>query len=141
MVLGPKVPASRPLMTPSLDPIGVGADDVLPMNLARAFLVSLIAVSVAMVPLAGGMARAEADRMSATAMPSDCCPHGKPCEKKTSDDCGSMAGCALKCFNFSGALALGVVVRPVPAADLAPVLASLIFHSNSTVPLLPPPRV
>jgi hypothetical protein len=70
----------------------------------------------------------------------DCCPNGKPCEKKT-DGCGSMAGCALKCFNFSGAVVSGVVIKPAPAADLEPVLASLGLPSHPTTPPSPPPRV
>jgi hypothetical protein len=74
------------------------------------------------------------------AQQADCCPNGKQCEKKT-DGCGSMAGCALKCFNFSGAVVSGTVVKPAPAAELAAVLASLILPSNPTAPPLPPPRV
>jgi hypothetical protein len=110
------------------------------MDIVRVILVALVAFSVTVVPLAGGMALSMPHGMSLAAQQADCCPHGKPCEKKT-DGCGSMAGCALKCFNFSGAIASRAVVKPAPAADLAPVLASLSFHSNPTAPPLPPPRV
>jgi hypothetical protein len=110
------------------------------MDRFRVILVALVAFSVAVLPLAGGMAFAMPHHAALAAQQADCCPHGKPCEKKT-NDCGSMAGCALKCFNFSGAMVSGAVVRPALAADVEPVLASLSFHSNSTAPPLPPPRV
>ena len=110
------------------------------MNIGRALLVGLVAFSVAVLPLAGGMAFAMLHDDSLGAQQTDCCPHGKPCEKKT-DGCGSMAGCALKCFNFSGAMVLGAVVEPAPAAGITPVPARLAFPSNPTAPPLPPPRV
>jgi hypothetical protein len=111
------------------------------MSTFRAILIALIATSVAMLPVAGGMARAAATGISLSAMPADCCPHAKPCEKKSSDDCASMAGCALKCFNFFGTMAPSAVVRLTPAADLAPMLVNLRFDSNPTAPPPPPPRV
>lgn len=109
------------------------------MDKVQAILVALVAFSVALVPLSGGMAFSMPHGAFA-AQQADCCPHGKPCEKKT-DGCGSMAGCALKCFNFSGAVVSGVVVKPAPAANLEPVLASLGLPSHPTTPPSPPPRV
>jgi len=108
------------------------------MSIGRPLLIALIALAVALLPMAGGMALAMPHDASLTGH-ADCCPHGKPCEKKT-DDCGSMAGCALKCFSFSGAMVSDAVVKPSPTADIAPVLDSLSFQSNRTAPLLPPPR-
>lgn len=110
------------------------------MDKIRVILVVLIAFSVASVPLAGGMAFSMTHGVAFAAQQADCCPNGKPCEKKT-DGCGSMASCALKCFNFSGAMVSGAIVKSDPAAELAPVLASLILTSNPTAPPLPPPRV
>jgi len=94
-----------------------------------------------MLPVEGGMVRAEAAGMSATGMPLDCCPHTKACEKKTADDCGSNAGCALKCFNFSGITVSSVVAKLNWETKVNAALASLILRSNPTAPPLPPPRV
>jgi hypothetical protein len=111
------------------------------MSTFRAILVAVVALAVAVLPVEGGMVRAEAAGMSATAMPSDCCPHTKPCEKKTADDCGSTAGCALKCFNFSGISVSGVVAKLNAVATVHPALAGVSSRSNPTAPPLPPPRV
>jgi hypothetical protein len=109
------------------------------MSIGRNILVTLVAVSVAILPLAGAMVRAEPARMSMAGMTSDCCPHSKPCDKK--NDCGSVAGCSLKCSNFSGLMVSAAVAPLNLAADLAPVFARLSFHSNPFAPPLPPPRV
>jgi hypothetical protein len=111
------------------------------MSIGRTILVALVAFSVAMLPVAGAMARGVSPATSLTTAEDDCCPHGKPCEKKTSDDCGSVAGCALKCFNFFGTMVSGVTVRPTLPAEIEPWLASLGVLRNSTAPPLPPPRV
>ena len=111
------------------------------MCIGRAILVALIALSVAMLPVAGNVARAMSPEAAFNTVHADCCPHGKPCDKRTTNDCGSMAGCALKCFSFFGAMVSGVNVGHGAAADLAPVLASLGFRSNPMAPPLPPPRV
>lgn len=110
------------------------------MSIGRTILVALVAFSVAVLPVAGGMARAMTPDASLTSPQADCCPHGKPCDKRT-DDCGSMAGCALKCFNFFGAMVSDIIVRPTLAAEIEPVLASLTVLRNPTAPPLPPPRV
>ncbi len=74
------------------------------MSTRRPILIAVIALAVALLPMAGGMALAMQHDASLTACQADCCPNGKPCEKKT-DGCGSMAGCVLKCFNLTGAVA------------------------------------
>ena len=66
------------------------------MSFVRAIFVALITLSVAALPVASGMARAAMTLNASIAAPkTECCPHHQPCEKKT-NDCGSMAGCALK---------------------------------------------
>src|SRR4029079_10939325 len=81
------------------------------MSIFRRILVSLVAMALAMLPLAGGFAHANgAPIMSLTSVPVDCCPDGQPCEKAM-HDCGSLAGCLLKCSSLSGAL-----VAPFPMA-------------------------
>ena len=73
------------------------------MSTRRPILIALIALAVALLPMAGGMAVAT-PHAAFTAPQADCCPNGKPCEKKT-NGCGSVAGCVLKCFNLTGAVA------------------------------------
>ena len=111
------------------------------MNIGRTIVVVLVALSVALLPVAGGSVLALSLEKSLQTNMLDCCPHGKPCEKKPGNGCGSMAGCALTCFDFSGTMVSGIVARPVPAADIEPVLISLSVHLNPTAPPLPPPRV
>jgi hypothetical protein len=112
------------------------------MSIVRAILVAFVALSVAMLPVAGGLARAMSPETSLSVVQADCCPPGKPCEKtKAPGDCGSMTGCVLKCFNFSVAIVSGVVVKPVPTSAIEPVLASLIVDSHPAAPPFPPPRV
>jgi hypothetical protein len=110
------------------------------MILARGFLVFTVAISVAMLPLAGGMARAQAIGSFMSGMHSDCCPHGKACEKNEMDDCASMAGCALKCFNYFASV-FQMVLKPAHVGGPGPTLADLSFPSDTIAPPLPPPRV
>jgi hypothetical protein len=111
------------------------------MSLVRTIVVALVALSVAMLPVAGGMARAAMSHdMTLSAGEGDCCPHHQPCEKEV-DDCGSMAGCALKCFNFSGALTATVVFTLTPSVLEKFALTVPGVPSPSDNPPLPPPRV
>jgi len=90
--------------------------------------------------VAGGMALAMPHDSSFTAAQADCCPNGKPCEKKT-DGCGSVAGCALKCFSLIGAVAAPFAAVLRPSALEKPALMTQAFRSPAENPLLPPPRV
>ena len=113
------------------------------MALVRTIFVVVVALSVAALPVAGGMARAAMSHgmtLAAGAGDSDCCHEGQPCKKKT-DDCGSMAGCALKCFNYSAALTAPHAVQLIfssleKSAFIVPGVPSPSDH-----PPLPPPRV
>ena len=111
------------------------------MRPVRAIFVALIALSVAALPVASGMARAAmTHQMTLVTGLIDCCHEGKPCQKKT-DDCGSMAGCALKCFNYSAAVTAPHAVQLTfssleKAAFIVPGIPS-----PSDNPPLPPPRV
>jgi hypothetical protein len=111
------------------------------MTPVRALFVAVVALSVAALPVASGMARAAMTHDASLAAPqTDCCPHHEPCEKKT-NDCGSVAGCALKCFNLTGIIVSGAVSKPNAEALARPALLSLGLNSNPTAPPLPPPRV
>lgn len=113
------------------------------MELGRILLAFLIALSVAMLPVAGGvgavMKSNETTEMAAME-DMDCCPHKtNPCDKAV-DGCSSMAVCALKCFSFSGTLS-SPVVFPSHVAQLNPVFGTNPFNSQTESPPFRPPRV
>ena len=112
----------------------------LSMSIVRTILIALTALAIALLPMAGGMALAMPHDASFTAPQADCCPNGKPCEKKT-DGCGSMAGCVLKCFNLTGAVAAHVAAALTPSASEKPELLTQASPSLAENPPLPPPRV
>jgi hypothetical protein len=120
--------------------VGFQAHNVeLSMSTRRPILIAIIALAVALLPMAGGIALAT-PHASFTAPQADCCPNGKPCEKKT-DGCGSVAGCVLKCFNLTGAVAAHVAAALTPSASEKPELLMQAFPSPAENPPLPPPRV
>jgi hypothetical protein len=110
------------------------------MKTFRAILVALVAMSVAMLPLPGGMLTTNVAAASVTAAPPDCCAHGKPCNKGP-NDCGSVAGCALKCFSLSTAVLTTTSATPKPSAQEQMAVTIQTFVSASDNPPLPPPRV
>jgi hypothetical protein len=110
------------------------------MSIGRSILVVLVALAVALLPLAGGMALSMPHDASLMAGPSDCCPNDKPCEKKT-DGCGSVSGCVLKCFNLTGVLAVPLAIALTPLTLDKPALVAQPFRSPTVNPPLPPPRV
>lgn len=112
----------------------------LSMSTGRPILIALIALAVALMPMAGGMALAMPHDASFTAAPSDCCPNGKPCEKKT-DGCGSVAACVLKCCGLTSAIAAPIAVSLTASAAEKPAFALQSFRSPAENPPQPPPRV
>jgi hypothetical protein len=110
------------------------------MSTRRPILIAVIALAVALLPMAGGMALAMPHDASSTAPQADCCPSGKPCEKKT-DGCGSMAGCVLKCFNLTVAVAAPFAVSLTLSGLEKPSFDLQGFRSPAENPPLPPPRV
>lgn len=104
------------------------------MDVLRAILVALIAVSVAMVPATGGAAVStkpvEMSMSNHAEVP--CCPP---------DDCKDQIICGLKCFNFVGAVACAVVVMlPYLAAEAPPSFVHHALHTHvSSPPTHPPP--
>jgi hypothetical protein len=111
------------------------------MSIFRAILVSFVALAVAMLPVAGGFVDANAAAgMSLSAAPADCCPEGQPCEK-TMPDCGSMAGCMLKCPGVSGAVVAPFAMALTVSATERPPFAVQRVLAPSENPALPPPRV
>jgi hypothetical protein len=114
------------------------------MIFARTILALVIALSVAMLPTAGGAASKskaqEATEISASEPMHDCCPpDANPCDK-AAGDCASMALCALKYLSLS-ATSSSVLIFPPVLAIIAPPFASNPFHSQTASPPFRPPRV
>ena len=110
------------------------------MTLVRTIFVAVVALSVAALPITSGMARAAMTHEASLGAPqTECCPHHEPCEKKT-NDCGSAAGCAAKCFNFSGTVATPFVVAVNRSALEKTALIVPGLRSSMDNPPLPPPR-
>ena len=110
------------------------------MSIRRIFVTLLVALSVVMLPIGGSFAIASA---TATVSMTDCCEHhSTPCDKtnKAMDDCCSMAACAIKCFNFTGADVSGVALLPIVSA-VGILRESLTLRSQSGTPPLHPPQV
>jgi len=112
------------------------------MNVGRTTLALLIAISVAMLPVAAGINIA-AKSMGMTEMADmaamedmDCCPH----KAKTCDDCSSMATCPLMCFGLFAKSASNIIF-PSVVASVNPLSGANAFHSQKGSPPFRPPRV
>jgi len=111
------------------------------MRLVRAILIALMALSVAMPPMAMAKAHVPSPDGVLAATQSDCCPKMNHCDKQVQGDCAKLAGCALKCASPS-ALNLtpsGIALRPSPGHEAT--LVSDNANSRSPNPPSPPPRV
>jgi hypothetical protein len=116
------------------------------MRINRTIVAVLVALAVATLPTATGFASGATTAMEISASPAmpDCdhhhhnAPGGKT--QKSMDDCASLAGCALKCFNFTGTILAGIAYSSSASAALKPVHASNIFASQMGSPPFRPPR-
>ena len=114
----------------------------MPMRIGRTILAIITALSVAILPAAGGVglsskSPAQEDMSMTTEDMHDCCPHkANPCDK--ADDCGTMATCALKCFSFAGTPS-SIFVFPSTFAKMTMSFAVNPFSSQTgTAPFRPP---
>lgn len=107
------------------------------MNPGRIVLALLIALSVALLPAAGGAVAAS----SPVAIEhSDCCPSADtPCDKAM-DGCASMAPCALKCFSLT-ATPLTAMAVPAPVRAVLPMRVAEHPDPQRGVPPFRPPRI
>ena len=117
------------------------------MRIGRTIVAVLVALAVAMLPAATGFASGAMTAMEIAASPAmpDCghnhhnnAPGGET--QKSMDDCASMAGCALKCFNFTGTILASIAYSSSASAALKPIHASNIFASLMGSPPFRPPR-
>ena len=113
------------------------------MRLGRIIVALLLAVSVAVLPLADGAAAAlKSANFSAAEPTHDCCDQGSRCDEtsKSVNDCASMAACAVKCFNYAGTVLPHVVVVRI-GSSVHPVRDSALVVSQIGSPPFRPPRV
>jgi len=115
------------------------------MRIGRTLLAIVIALSVAMLPAASGFA-AGSKTMAvsvAEAMPDCGHHHHAPIDKteKRTNDCASMAGCALKCFNFTGITFAGIAFASPAGAALDPIRVSDDIPARMDGLPFRPPRV
>ena len=112
------------------------------MRLGRTIVALLVALSVAIIPLAGG-ARAVLDSVEFSAVEPihDCCDHGSPCDEaaKAVNDCASVAACAVKCFNYAVTVLPNVVVVR-RGSSLDPIRDSGLVVAQIGNPPFRPPR-
>ncbi len=109
----------------------------------------LIALSVVMLPAAGGAAfklksqdgtEQVGVEMSAVEPMDDCCPHAaNPCGQAM-DGCGSMATCSLSCSSIAGGVSSPLIYSLTLATTL-PLFDSGGFRSQTSSPPFRPPRV
>ena len=103
------------------------------MVVARIILVAVIAVSVAMVPVVGGVA------VLSQSMQASMSDHGGMSCNKATDDCKNFAGCALKCFNFPGAIDSELVLIPRALAIEPSFIEKAARPHPGSPPTRPPP--
>jgi hypothetical protein len=120
------------------------------MKVVRTIFALLIALSVAMLPVARGVA-AVAKSTDMTHMATmgdsdtvamddtDCCPH-QPNHGDKMDKSACMAACALQCFTLGSATA-STIIFPSHQARLSPALVTNPFNSQTGSPPFRPPRV
>jgi|SRR5262245_61914631 len=110
------------------------------MAFARTILALVTALSVAVLPAVGGAvvdAKPYDAEMIAAGSNDHCCP-GDRCDK-AAHECGSMATCALHCFNFVSGQS-SPLVYPGSVRHVVPILESVGFCTQAASPPFRPPR-
>ena len=110
------------------------------MAFARTILALVTALSVAVLPAAGGAVvngKSFDAEMIAAGSTDDCCPDNR-CDK-AAHECCSMATCALHCFNFVDDQSLPLVY-PQRVRLVVLMLESFDFCTQSANPPFRPPR-
>jgi hypothetical protein len=115
------------------------------LRIGRIIIAILIGLSVATLPAAAGFA---ANVLTASKMPvsiamPDCNHHHNDPggqTQKTTDNCASMAACALTCFNFTGTVLSGFAYLPPRSTALKPLQTSTHVSSRLSSPPFRPPR-
>src|SRR5262245_45600449 len=110
------------------------------MAFARTILALVTALSVAVLPAAGGAVmngKSYDAEMTAAGSTDDCCPDNR--SDKAPHDCCSMATCALHCFNFVGGQS-SPLIYPRNVGHGVRALKSVGFNAQIVSPPFRPPR-
>lgn len=114
------------------------------LRIGRTIFAVLVGLSVATLPAAVGLASIAPSAAATGVSASDCDHHHHtaPSDKtqKTADDCGCMAACALKCFNFMASGLSAIAFSSPASAVLKPVRTSSNVASRMGSPPFRPPR-
>lgn len=115
------------------------------LRIGRTIFAVLITLSVAVLPAAAGFATGgKIAAVSVSEAVPDCDHHHyslpSDTKQKNADDCASMAGCALKCFNFTELAISGIVFSSPVSAELKPVHRCGDVSSRMGSPPFRPPR-
>ena len=115
------------------------------LRIGRIIIAILISLSVVTLPAAAGFAVnvPTASKMPASVAMPDCSHNKVPSgqTQKTTDNCASMAACALTCFNFTGTALSGFVYLPPSNTALKPARITANVLSRMESPPFRPPRI
>jgi hypothetical protein len=113
------------------------------MRIGRTILAFLVALSLAMLPMAGAFA-VPSDEPTASdvvvASAHDCCDHESMPADYAMKDCQAAAGCTANCFNYYAVLLSGVAI-PTPIGGTESRIQRHPFHPETASPPFRPPRV
>jgi len=121
------------------------------MQLGRAILVYLLALSVVVLPMRGGAAigvksadmsdmATGVDHMSSAMENMECCPHKKaPTDQAIPDCCSWMATCPMNCLGFTAPSSFVIFSSLLGSVPLS--LASSPLRSQTSSPPYRPPRI
>jgi hypothetical protein len=113
------------------------------MRIGRTILTFLVALSLAMAPVAGAFALQKGEPTASNevvASPHDCCDdEGMPADH-VMKECQASAGCTAKCFSFY-AVEFSSATLPSPIGGTKSYFASGPFCSQTGSPPFRPPRI
>lgn len=121
------------------------------MSTLRAITIAFVALSLAMLPVAGAQARGLPAHTSQMSAQLDCCAHGQSCEANAMTDhvkaghgqghCAGHCGGNCLCLGLTAVLSSSadVLSAPLPVLKVAGVADTA--NSPAYVPPAPPPRV
>jgi hypothetical protein len=112
-------------------------------RIGHAILATLIALSVALLPIAASIAVSSKAAAAAVTASADCIhdrtqPAKAP--QKSDDGCDSMAGCALKCFNIIQIEFSTLTLASSPSVAIEPIWLENKLASQLGSPPFRPPR-
>ena len=113
------------------------------MRIGRTILAFLVALSLAMLPMARAFVASGDEAMASEVMVAsahDCCDHQSMPADHVMKECQAAAGCTAKCFNFYAVVFSGVAI-PSPIGGTESHFVSHAFHSETASPPFRPPRV